>query len=124
RPLAVRPSLRPVMPLPLEVDEGAQAFVHLKDDASPVASVASIRPAGRHVLLAPEADGAVPSVAPLRHDFRPVDKHAAPPDTKAPDPEPAGIQCPGMFLARPPSGSRLADCGLSRLHAHPLRALP
>src|SRR5690606_29737258 len=92
RPLAVRPSLRPEMPLPLEVDEGAQAFVHLKDDASPVASVASIRPAGWHVLLAPEADGAVPSVAPLRHDFRPVDKHAAPPDTKAPDPEPAGIQ--------------------------------
>src|SRR5438132_1131273 len=45
------------------------------DDAAAVAAVAAVRPAARHVLLAPEAADAAAAVAPLYIDHNAINKH-------------------------------------------------
>src|SRR5262249_15522232 len=63
----------------LGMDDAGQtvgAVEGLDNDAAPRAAVAAVRPAARHVLLAPEAAAAAAAVAPLHKNRHTINKHA------------------------------------------------
>src|SRR5690606_19535668 len=63
--LAVLAVFRPVVGLVAEIDERAQARVHLQNDVAAPAAVAAVGPAHGHVLFPAKADDPVAAVAAL-----------------------------------------------------------
>ena len=82
--LSVRAVPGPVQVLVLEVEQRPLARVDLQDDMAPVAPVAAVRPAPRHVFLAAEAAATVAAASGLYVDSREIDEHGGYPKSRPP----------------------------------------
>src|SRR5699024_5860554 len=91
-----------------EVHQRGQVVIHLEDDRAAAAAVAAVRPAGGDILLAVEADLAVPALAGDDLDLCNIDKHGL---SSFPERE-----C--FFAAPAPSGQ--SEAGGTGAHCAPL----
>ena len=92
--LSVRAVPGPVQVLVLEIEQGALARVDLQDDMAAVASVAAVRTAARHVLLAPETAASVAAASGLHVNSRKVDEHEGYPGDRSAAAGPVGRGLP------------------------------
>ncbi len=71
----MRAASRPKMDLLVEVNQRIQLRVYLQYYVTTVAAIAARWPAPRHIFLAPEGDGTIPTVTRLHVDFCLIKEH-------------------------------------------------